>query len=153
MTDEAQPRPIEPDDTTVTPINGETKLSELASSSAAETDAYAAPVTTTRCIVDAIWIRAGTVVAAAAGIALAATSMAPSAIADDPFSLFMFNCGHVPTATPQLCKDTWDMVRNNKCRSTVVEYLDHRGVAFGDDRQMFNYATEIQRGDVPLDVC
>jgi hypothetical protein len=92
-------------------------------------------------------------VAVAAGSVLAAISVSPSAIADDDFHRFMANCGHLQTATPQLCEDTWDMVRNNKCRSTVVEYLDHRGVAFGDDRQMFNYATEIQRGDVPLNVC
>ncbi|KMV23319.1 hypothetical protein [Mycobacterium heckeshornense] len=92
-------------------------------------------------------------VAAAGGIVLAAISVSPSAIADDDFDRFMVNCGRLQTATPQLCKDTWDMVRDNKCRSVVVEYLDSRGVAFGDDRQMFNYATEIQRGDVPLDVC
>jgi hypothetical protein len=93
------------------------------------------------------------IAAATAGIVLAAIAVSPSALADDDFALFMFNCGRVPTATPQLCKDTWDMVRGNKCRSAVVEYLDSRGVGFGDDRQMFNDAIGIQRGDVPLDVC
>jgi hypothetical protein len=92
------------------------------------------------------------VVAAAAGIVLAATSVSPSAIADDDFHRFTVNCGHLQAATPQLCRDTWDMVRGNKCRSVVVEYLNNRGVAFGDDRQMFNYAIEIQRGEVPLNV-
>lgn len=89
----------------------------------------------------------------AAGVVLAAITGSPSAIADDNFDMFMFNCGRVQTATPQLCRDTWDMVRKDKCRSAVVEYLDSRGVAFGDDRQMFNYAIEIQRGHVPLNVC
>jgi len=89
----------------------------------------------------------------AVGIVLAAISGSPPALADDNFALFMFNCGRVPTATPQLCKDTWNMVRDNKCRSAVMEYLDSRGVGFGDDRQMFNDAIRIQRGNVPLDVC
>lgn len=93
------------------------------------------------------------IAATAVGIFCAAISPAPPAIADDNFDLFMYNCGSVQTATPQLCKDTWNMVRDNKCRSTVVEYLDSRGVAFGADRQMFNYAIQIQRGDVPLNVC
>ncbi|KIU17471.1 hypothetical protein [Mycolicibacterium llatzerense] len=88
----------------------------------------------------------------AAGVVVA-ISVSPLARADDNFDLFMFNCGRVSTATPQLCKDTWNMVRDNWCRNAVVEYLDSRGVGFGDDRQMFNYATEIQRGNVPLDVC
>jgi hypothetical protein len=115
--------------------------------------ASAAPVTTTRYPWVATLIRAGVVVAAAAGIVSAAISVSSPAIADDPFSLFMFNCGRVPTATPQLCKDTWDMVRKNTCRGEVVVYLDRRGVAFGDDRQMYNYAIQIQTGDVPLNVC
>ena len=153
MTDEAQPRPIEPDDTTVIADDRETKLSELAWSCAAQTDAYAAPVTATRYPWGATWIHAGIFVAVAAGTVLAATSMSPSAIADDDLHRFMVNCVHLQTATPQLCQDTWNMVRDNKCRSVVVEYLDSRGVGFGDDRQMFNYATEIQRGDVPLNVC
>jgi len=104
VTEEAQPRPIELDDATVTPVNGETKLSELASSSAAETDAYAAPVTTTS---GATWTHAGVVVAAAAGIVLAAVSVSPAAIADDDFHRFTVNCGQLQTATPQLCNDTW----------------------------------------------
>jgi len=93
------------------------------------------------------------IAAATAGIVFAAISVSPPAIADDDFARFMSTCGRVPTATPQLCKDTWNMVRANKCRSEVVNYPYRRGVAKGDERSMYNYAIGIQRGHVPLDVC
>ena len=92
-------------------------------------------------------------IAATAGIVLAAVSVSPPAIADDDFTRYMSGCVRVQTATTQLCKDTWNMVRANKCRSEVVNYLYGRGVAKGDERSMYNYAIGIQRGHVPLDVC
>ena len=154
MTDEAQPRPIEPDDTTVTPINGETKLSELAWSSAAEIDEYAAPVTTTRyrvgCHLDTCWggrcrrrwDRLGGyfgVPASARGREFRPVYVQLRARADGNTSAMQGHVGH------GLEKDV--------SGGEVVVYLDRRGVAFGDDRQMYNYAIQIQTGDVPLNVC
>jgi len=93
------------------------------------------------------------IVAATAGIVLAAISLSPPAVADAGFDRFMSGCVRVERATPQLCRDTWDMVRAKKCRSEVIDHLDRHGIAPGDDRSMYNTAIGIQTGDVPLDVC
>ena len=93
------------------------------------------------------------IVTATAGIVLAAISVSPSAIADAGFDRFMSGCVRVERATPQLCRDTWDMVRAKKCRSEVMRNMTRYGIAPGDDRAMYNSAIGIQTGRVPLDVC